>query len=186
MSGKIKYAEAECTDMDLLMNQIAKGNTDALAQLYQLTSASVYSYALTILKNSQDAEDVLHDCFVRVYQSASGYQEQRKLLAWILTITKHLCMDKLRERNKVSLLQDQDWRQYIDKHSGMSPEDKLVLSACMQQLDDDERQIVVLHAVSGFLHREIAQLMGMPLSTVASKYHRSIKKLKNYLGKEKL
>lgn len=88
MSRKIKYPDADCTDMDLLLSWIAQGNTDALAQLYHLASASVYSYALTILKNTQDAEDVLHDCFVRVYQSASGYQEQRKPLAWILTITK--------------------------------------------------------------------------------------------------
>lgn len=72
---------------------------------------------------------------------------------------------------------------YIENHCAMTPEDKLVLRACMQQLEDDERQIVVLHAVSGFLHREIAHLMGMPLSTVASKYNRSLKKLKKYLGK---
>ena len=49
---------------------------------------------------------------------------------------------------------------------------------------EQEQQIVVLHAVSGFRHREIASLLSLPLSTVLSKYHRAIKKLQHYLREE--
>lgn len=184
MSRKINYAEVDCTDLDLLIDGISQGNTEALAQLYHVAGTSVFSYALSVLKNTHDAEDVLHDCFVRIYQSASGYRPNGKPMAWILTIAKNLCMDRLREQNKQKSIQDQDWKQYIDTNPAVTTDDRLILAACMEQLTDDERQIVVLHAVSGFLHREIAQLMGLTLSTVLSKYHRSIKKLKKHLRKE--
>ena len=51
-------------------------------------------------------------------------------------------------------------------------------------LSDTERQIVVLHAVSGFKHREIAAMLNLPLPTVLSKYNRAIKKLRSQLEKE--
>ena len=60
-------------------------------------------------------------------------------------------------------------------------EDRNVLLACMEQLSDQERQIVILHAVSGFKHREIAALLELPLSTVLSKYNRALKRLRQHL-----
>lgn len=53
----------------------------------------------------------------------------------------------------------------------------------MKQLTDQERQIVMLHAVAGFKHREIAELLELPLSTVLSKYRRALKKLRHSLEK---
>ena len=52
---------------------------------------------------------------------------------------------------------------------------------CLERLSDQERQIVALHAVAGFKHREIAALLELPLSTVLAKYARAIRKLKQYL-----
>jgi RNA polymerase sigma-70 factor (ECF subfamily) len=63
----------------------------------------------------------------------------------------------------------------------MTADDKVVLQQCMEVLSDTERQIVVLHAVSGFKHREIAAYLELPLATVLSKYHRAIKKMKTML-----
>ena len=54
----------------------------------------------------------------------------------------------------------------------------------MELLSDEERQIVILHAVAGFKHRETAKFLALPLSTILSKYNRAIKKLKNHIGEE--
>ncbi len=64
---------------------------------------------------------------------------------------------------------------------GMTAEDKAILAECMARLTDEERHIVVLHAVGGLRHRETAVLLGLPLSTVLSKYARALKKLKEHL-----
>ena len=60
----------------------------------------------------------------------------------------------------------------------MTPEDREVLQQALASLGDVERQVVLLHAVTGLKHREIAALLEMPLATVLSKYHRALKKLR--------
>ena len=86
--------------LETCLAEIAKDNKDAFSELYQKTSVSVYGFALSILKNAQDAEDILHDCYLNIYSAAEHYRAQGKPMAWILTIAKNLCFSKLRERKK--------------------------------------------------------------------------------------
>ena len=173
--------KAEDAELEALLRQIAAGRSPALESLYSRTSTSVYGFALSILKNTHDAEDILHDCYVTIYTAAEGYRAARKPMAWIMTITRNLCLQKLRERRKLADLPQEDWEPYLESREEITPEDRLVLSACMESLSDEERHIVVLHAVSGFRHREIAALMALPLPTVLSKYTRALKKLRQRL-----
>ena len=102
-------------------------------------------------------------------------------MAWIITIAKNLCYQKLRERQRMADLPQEDWEPWLRSNSGLSHEDSVIIRQCMDILTDEERQIVILHAVAGFRHREIGELMEIPMSTVLSKYHRAIKKLKHHL-----
>ncbi len=168
-------------ELDRLLTAVAGGDMTAFEQLYHLASSSVYAFALSILKNSYDAQDVLHDCFVAIYGAAGNYRSSGKPMAWILTIARNLCFKLLKEHDRVTQLSLEDWRDHLDICTEMTADDKVVLVQCMERLSDDERQIVVLHAVAGFKHREIAQMMDLALSTVLSKYHRAIRKLREYL-----
>ena len=87
-------------DLDLALRGISEGSTEALETLYRCTAASVYGFAHSILRDHHDAQDVLHDCYVAVWNSAAGYRSQGKPLAWLLTIARNLCLQKLRERKK--------------------------------------------------------------------------------------
>lgn len=169
--------------LDRCLARIAEQDREALAELYRRTSPSVYGFALSVLKNAQDAEDVLHDCYVNIYSAAAGYHSSGKPMAWILTVTRNLCLARLRERKRSSDLPQEDWERYLDGREEMTPEDRLVLTQCMRRLSDEERQIVTLHAVAGFKHREIAELLELPVSTVLSKYRRALKKLRHSLEK---
>ena len=168
-------------DLDRLLTAVASGDMEALAQLYHLTNGPVYAFALSILKNSHDAQDVLHDCFVAIHGAASGYRSSGKPMAWIITITRNLCFKLLKEKQKSTSLSLEDWKDHMDLRTQMTADDKVVLEQCMERLSDQERQIVVLHAVAGFKHREISEMMDLALPTVLSKYHRAIKKLREYL-----
>ena len=126
--------------LEPVLLRLAKGDQDALGELYHRTRASVYGLALSFLKHAHDAEDVTQDTFIRVWENAPRYQPQGTPLAWILAVARNLSLMKLRERGKT--------------------------------------QVVVLHAVTGWKHREIAQLLELPLSTVLSKYRRALQKLK--------
>ena len=173
--------EAMRVDMDDLLFRIAAEEQAALAQLYEHTHASVFGFALSILKNTHDAEDVLHDCYVAVWQGAAGYRSRGKPLAWILTVTRNLCLQQLRTRSRVADLAPEDWEPYLADKEGVTLEGRSILRSCMEQLRDEERQIVTLHALSGFKHREIAAILQLPLPTVLSKYHRAVKRLKQHL-----
>lgn len=165
-----------------LILSIAGGDAHSLGELYKLTSVSIYSFALSILKNSHDAEDVMHDVYLTVSASAASYEDRGKPLAWMLTITKNHCFMKLRNRAKNADYCPENWEDTIAKATGLSVEDTVVVRTCMEKLSDEELRIVTLHAVSGFKHREIADILSLPLPTVLSKYSRAIRKLKNILA----
>ena len=62
--------------------------------------------------------------------------------------------------------------------------ERIVLEAAVNKLDEDERTILLLHAVAGFKNREIADLLDMPINTVLSKYNRTIRKMQKCLEEE--
>ena len=178
--------KADCNPeaMEQCLLGIGEQDLKALEEFYYRTSTSVYGFALSVLKNTQDAEDVMHDLYILVWSAAGKYHADGKPMAWVLTIKRNLCLQKLREYRKQSDIPREDWEVYISNNGQMSAEDKLVLTECLKNLSDEERQIVMLHAVSGFKHREIARLLEMPLSTVLSKYNRAMKKLRKIYGGE--
>ncbi len=163
---------------------VAQGDRQALCDLYERTRRAAYGFALSILKNAQDAEDVLQETYIRLYAAADRYQPQGKPMAWILTIVRNLARMKLREGARRAALAPEDWERLPASQSGLTSEDRLVLSAALRDLTDEDLRIVMLHAVSGLKHRETAALLQLPLSTVLSKYHRALKKLKIQLTED--
>jgi len=174
------WLPTESAALDSWLRQVAKGNAKALEKLYKAVSQPVYAYALSFLKNPQDAEDVLHDSFLLVWRNAPAYRSEGKPMAWILTITRNQCFKKLRQQKRYISMSDWETEVFLPDEN-LSVEEKLLLQGCMNLLTDEERQIVILHAVAGLKHRQIALFLDIPLSTALSKYHRAIKKMKNDL-----
>ena len=173
-------------EIDRCIERVAMCDRDAFAVLYRSTSGAVFAYALSVLKNRQDAEDVLHDCYVNIYQTAQAYRSEGKPMAWIMTVTRNLCLHKLRERSRRAEQPDCDWETLLRADSGLGDEEHLLLRACMEQLGGEERRIFLLHAGAGFKHREIAEFIELPLATVLSKYSRAVKKMRKYLEEAEL
>ena len=163
------------------ISRIGNGDKEALAELYRETHAAVYGFALSLLKNKQDAEDVLQDVYIQVWKNAGGYQAKGKPLAWLFTITRNLSLMALRQRGRTVSVAPEDWQTMFADEPEVNHEDRLMLGALMEILSDEERQIVVLYAMTGLKHREIAALLDLGLPTVLSKYSRAVKKLRNAL-----
>ena len=163
--------------LDSWIAQMANGDSAGLDNLYRAAAPSVFAYALSILKNSHDAEDVLQDTFVSVFDNAASYRSQGKPMAWIFTIARNLSLKRLEQLRRVGTTLE-DWQSISLSQTKMTTDDEFVIRTCLNYLAEDQRQIVILHAVSGFKHREIAQMLGIPLSTVLSKYSRALKILK--------
>ena len=78
--------------IDLYLSQIANGDESALEDLYNRLRVNIFSYALSVLKNRQDAEDIMHDCFLQIWSAAPSYKSAGRPMAWIVTITRNLCL----------------------------------------------------------------------------------------------
>ena len=106
-------------------------------------------------------------------------------MAWIFTIARNLAYMELRRRGSHPETNLDDLGETIpakEELSGLI--DRLVLQKTLQSLGDKERQIVLLHAVSGLKFREVADVVEMPLGSVLSGYSRAMKKLKKILNEE--
>ena len=168
-------------ELDECLLRIAAGERAALGELYSATYKSIYGFVLSIVKNATDAEDALQDTYVKIWSAAENYRSQGKPMAWIFTIARNNATSLLRENSKTTELPEEDWSSAFADNPSVSSDDRLVLKAAMNTLADDERQIIMLHAVSGMKHIEIAKIVGLPLSTVLSKYSRARKKLQKTL-----
>ncbi|MBQ3068805.1 MAG: sigma-70 family RNA polymerase sigma factor [Clostridia bacterium] len=168
----------DSADLDSLLRRIAVGEQAALGMLYDQLSHGMYVYALSLLKDRNDAQDALQDSILAVVRGASSYRARGKAKAWIYTIVHNRCMQSLREHKRTYTSLDEV---ELPDDSAEATEARLLLSTCLKQLSEEESRIVILHAVSGFRHREIAAMLELPLPTVLSKYNRALKKLRTIL-----
>ena len=179
--GKWSRAKYRGNVNDGLILRIAQDDGQALEALYAETSAAVYGFILSIVRNPHTAEDLMQETYIKVYLSAARYVPQGKPMAWVLTISRNLALMKLRERASQHIPLEAERSVFP---AGKSPEaalDSLMLEAAMNILGDEERQIIMLHAVAGAKHREIAALLEIPLPTVLSKYRRALAKLNKHM-----
>lgn len=160
--------------------RLTAGETDAMSVLYENSKTAVFALALSILKNRQDAEDILHDTFVQLYRMADRYDQGGRPLSWILTMTRNLCLMQLRRKSRTEV-STEDLEFPETENPFATAEDRMILQTAIRCLEDDERQIVMLHAVAGLKHREIAEQMHISLPAAVSRYHRALQKLQKHL-----
>lgn len=164
-----------------LFGRIGSGDMAAFDQMYQETERAMYTYALTLTRQHDEALDLMQEAYVKVLSAAHLYQPMGKPLAWMFTIQKNLHLSKLRKSSRITPLDAADIENNLRFSYVEDPEDRMVLEAALTILNTEEQQIVLLHAVTGMKHKEIAELMSLGLSTTLSKYNRALKKLRSYL-----
>lgn len=164
-----------------IFERIAQNDKTAFTQLYQATSKAIYAYILTYVKNPEDASDLMQDTYLKIRAAAHLYQPQGKPMAWIFTIAKNLSLMKLR-KEKNHPQDELDDNTANSSNPQNQAEARLVLESAMKILSQTDSQIVMLHAVSGMKHREIAKMLNLSLTATLNRYHRALKKLKTEIG----
>lgn len=172
----VQTTEEKDRELDRLLLRVGQGDREAFARLYSLTRGAVYALALSLLRDAHEAQDVAQDVYVKVWESAPAYRPQGSPMAWLLTVARNLARSRLRRSGRQIALDEEAWNAI--PAAAPDVEDRQLLQGALARLGAEEREIVLLHAVTGLKHREIAQLLELPLSTVLSKYHRGLKKLR--------
>lgn len=163
---------------------VGEGDPIAFLNLYEKTKTIVFTYVFSLLRNKEDAEDAMQETYLKIRSAAHLYCAKGKPMAWIFTIARNVCLMKFREdKREINYLLEAQ-KNYSENLLVDNLEDKLVLQEAFKVLSEQECEIILLHAVTGFKHKEISSLLNIPLSTVLSKYNRGLKKLqKNLEGK---
>ena len=177
-----EYAPAEDRyELQRLLLRVAGGEREALAELYRRTRSAVYGLALSYLKNAHDAQDLTQDVYVQAWDCAEQYRPTGSPMGWLLAVCRNLCLMRLRREERHAALSEEEWDTIPAQECGLDADERTLLQQALASLADEERRIVLLHAVTGMKHREIAALLELPLPTVLSKYHRALKKMRAYL-----
>ena len=164
--------------------QIAAGDMDALQRLYAAVGNQVYGFALSLVRHPQDAEDVVQETFVRIHANAAHYRPQGKPLAWIFTIARHLALDKQRRQRRTESLSET--ADVVDLSDIDRADHRLLLNSLLNHLSEEDRQILILHAVAGMSFREIASVIGRPVNTVLSRHRRALNRLQSIVKEDEL
>lgn len=164
-----------------LFKRIGANDMKALDDLYHLTERTLYAFILSMVKNHDETLDLMQETYLKIMSSAHLYKPMGKPLAWIFTIAKNIYISKLRKDKKLLNVESDEVANDLKFSYITDQDDRIVLEAVLKRLDEDERKIVLLHAVSGFKHKEIAESIGLKLSTTLSKYHRALKKIRQHL-----
>ncbi len=165
--------------LDALMKRVIEGDNDAFCLLYEATAKGIFAFAYSYLGKREDAEDVTQETFFAAKRKAHLYRPGTDVRAWLFQIAKNLSLDELRKKkNSAAPLGDA-----LENTLSVKPQltELDALTAC---LDEAEREIVLLHAVWQYKHREIAELTGTPLGTVTWKYKKALAKLRDYLKED--
>ena len=165
-----------------LFERIGNNDMSALEELYTLTERTLYAYILSIVKNHDETLDLMQETYIKIMSSAHLYKPMGKPLAWIFTISRNLYLSKLRKSKREINLESEIISNDLNFSYVKDYEDRIVLETALNILDEEERNIVLLYAVSGLKHKEISESIGLKLSTTLSKYHRALKKIRKYFS----
>jgi RNA polymerase sigma-70 factor (ECF subfamily) len=181
-------APLQTRDLIALLGRVADGDRDAFSELYAATSAKLHGVVWRILPAKDRAEDVLQDTYVRIWNRAATYDPMRASpIAWMAAIARNRAIDEVRRRPLVSI---EDTPQALDVPAeGLDPldaaqqsEELRRLNDCLQALEDERRQIVLLAYHSGLSRDELAARFGHPVGTIKVWLHRSLAQLRKCLG----
>lgn len=179
LEGQAKKA-IPAAEYEAMLSGIAREDSAAFERFYRSTDRTLYTYILSLTRNHHDAQDVMMDTYLKVRANAHRYVPQGKPLAWVFTIARNLVRSRQREAARETLYGDVTEVELAFPATD-TQDNALALREAMTVLSEEERQIVLLHAVSGMKHRELSELLELPLSTVLSKYARALAKLKKAL-----
>ena len=175
--------QQKMTDHSLLIKNCLKGKPDAQKQLYEEFAPLMLGVCYRYTKSLQDAEDILQEGFVRVFTFLNQYNKEGELGAWIRKIMVNTALNYLKKSRKYQydLLFDN-----TDLHVVTTDDPEVLLQAkelaeLIRQLPTGYQTIFNLHAIEGFSHVEIGQMLGISDNTSRSQYMRARQLLINWL-----
>ena len=169
-----EQAVSQSSDSQMqLIERVKNRDQQAFYSLYKAHEKRVYALCLRLVADQAQAQDVTQEVFVQLWQKIDSFDGRAKFSTWLHRVASNIAISHLRH--------NKSWLQKVvsSEEQGMDLEqvaqcqelnglDKLIL-----RLPERARQVFVLHAVEGYRHEEIGQMMNMAVGSSKSQYHRA-------------
>lgn len=189
---------ASVTD-ELLMIRYQRGDREAFAWLVRRHHQRVYNFILRLVKQPTAAEELAQDTFLKIVKNSSTFKHEARFSTWLYAIARNLCIDhqrKQRLRRHASLEQplpgDQTGRPLGESLPDPSPRSSVersttkgrmaqAISAAVESLPEDQKEVFLLREVGGLPFKEIAEITGVGENTVKSRMRYALERLQQAL-----
>lgn len=175
-----------------LMKRIKAKDSVALADLYDLYNRLLYGMILSIVKSKPEAEDVLQEVFVNIWQKADSFKEKRgNVFSWIVTLTRNRAIDRLRSKGyktqqKASANIDDpiitlEGDYYDPLETTIFSERKRMVKKALSEIPEKQCKVLKIAYYQGMTQSEIADQLDIPLGTVKTRMRQGMLKMKDIL-----
>jgi RNA polymerase sigma-70 factor (ECF subfamily) len=174
-----------------LLARSSRGDEQAFAELYDLTASRVHGLARRVVRDPAQAEEVAQEAYLEIWRQSARFDAARgSALAWMLTIVHRRAVDRVRSAESA---QERDQRyaavgdgpeyDVVDEEVTTRMESARVRRA-LDSLTEVQREAVALAYYGGYTHREVADLLDVPLGTVKTRMRDGLIRLRDALGVE--
>jgi RNA polymerase sigma factor (sigma-70 family) len=173
-------------ELATILELVASGDRQAFARLYERTSSKLYGICLRLLGNESEAEDVLQDVYVTVWQKAGRFERERASpITWLAVLARNKGIDRLRRRavhsEPIDAAADVEDDGPLPFELAQQNQEAGRLSDCLDQLDERPRAMIRAAFLDGATYPELAEREGVPLGTMKSWIRRAMQRLRGCL-----
>ena len=173
---------------EVLKWRFKHGSREALQRIYEKYLNYLLTLAMALLHNQSEAEDVVHDVFVNLAESAAEFKLTGNLKSYLTICVLNHARDKIRagvrESVNANKLESKDLHFNTPDDSIISTEESRKLNHAIAQIPEQQREVIVLHLKGQMKFREIAKLQGVPVNTIQGRYRYGLEKLRSLLNGE--
>ncbi len=184
--GSSSHERSDTGEIVDLLGEVARGDRQAFASLYQRTSAKLYGICLRILRSESEAQDVLQEVYVSVWQKAARFDEARASpITWLAVLARNRSIDRLRRpafsTEGIEAAQEVEDGAPSALEMMEQAEDAARLNRCLGELDERPRAMIRAAFLDGATYPELAAREGVPLGTMKSWIRRNLQRLRGCL-----
>lgn len=177
-----------------LIRKAKQGDEGSMEALLLSCTKKAYSIAYRFLEDEENAMDAVQESYIKAFRNIGNFNEQSSFSTWIYRIVVNCCKDMLKKRKKEfekNIISEND--DYIKENisdTGPTPEEELIrkenritITACLNRLEKEQREIIILRDIHQFSYSEIAEILGISEGTVKSRLNRGRNKFKEIYTK---
>jgi RNA polymerase sigma-70 factor, ECF subfamily len=183
-----RRADADRARLTEFLVATGHGDRAAFEQLYRRTSAKLFGVCFRIFGNQSEAEDVLQDVYITIWNKAATYEAGRASpITWLVTVARNRSIDRLRGVGRTGLAPLDEAAEVADPSPAadavlIAQGDDAALSHCINDLNPRDAGFIRASFLQGATYADLAMRDGLPLGTVKSRIRRALLALRQCLG----